>query len=243
MSAIKEITLLAVTKMHGGVCVAGIDASGQWVRPVRPVKETSHYANVISDYCLLPVDFFHEGRSHLINMGVTQFHFKDYAPQPPHTEDWTLDLQKKPRFLKKLSLTEQEDFLRQHAEADLAVLQTDGQGERSLGLFTVEDFSFTFAPNKTGDDVTVRATFQIGTTAVQDIGCTDLRMRALGRKLLAKSNGVPRTLTQEDFRKQGKQATYLALGLSRLFQGKHWLIVVGAHTLPELQIEVDYARL
>jgi hypothetical protein len=68
-------------------------------------------------------------------------------------------------------------------------------------------------------------------------------MRALGRKLLAKSNNQSHTLTQDDFSKQGKQATYLALGRSRLFQGKHWLIVVGVHSLPELQIEVDYARL
>jgi hypothetical protein len=140
MSHVKELTILAVTKMHGGVCVAGIDASGKWVRPVRPVKDKPQYTNAITDYCLLPMDFFHEGRSHLVNMGVTQFHFTEYAPLPPHSEDWTLHLQHKPRLLKKLSLTEQEDFLKQYAEADVSVLQSDGKGSRSLALFLPDKF-------------------------------------------------------------------------------------------------------
>src|SRR5205814_3168887 len=58
------------------------------------------------------------------------------------------------------------------------------------------------------------ALFVIGGQEVHDIGCTDLRMRALGRKLLEKSKGASRTLTDRDFRRHGKEATYLAIGLS-----------------------------
>ena len=42
---------------------------------------------------------------------------------------------------------------------------------------------------------------------------------------------------------QGKHLTYLALGLSRCFRGKHWLMVIGVHTIPELDVRIDWGRL
>jgi hypothetical protein len=46
-----------------------------------------------------------------------------------------------------------------------------------------------------------------------------------------------------DFARHLKQATSLVVGLSRLHYGKHWPILVGVHTLPALEVEVDYAHL
>jgi len=46
--------------------------------------------------------------------------------------------------------------------------------------------------------------------------------------------------SQADFERQGKHLTYLALGLSRRFRGKHWLIVIGVHTIPELDVLIDW---
>ena len=241
MSVEKELTILAVTKMHGGVCTAGIDKNGRWVRPVRASIEYGQNHEVITDYCLLPLDFFHGGASHLVNLGVTRFSLAAAAPQRPHTEDWTLALKHKPQLMRKLSREEQAAFLTTHAEADLSVLAPDGH--RSLGLFRPERFSFAFGLNKTGDDVMVRASCVIGGQEVEDVGCTDLRMRALGRKLLEKSKGASCALTNQDFKRHGKEVTYLAVGLSRLYQGKHWLILVGVHSLPEIEVEIDYARL
>jgi len=241
VSVVKELTMLAVTKMHGGVCTAGIDEQGQWVRPVRPAGERRANYEAITDYCLLPLDFFHGGRSHLINLGVTRCWLTAATPQAPHVEDWVLDLKRKPQLVRKLAPEEQARFLAAHAETDLSPLEPAHQ--RSLGLFRPERFAFRFGWNKTGDDVQVRASFTIGGREQHDVGCTDLRMRALGRKLLEKSKGTTCALIDEDFRRHGKQATYLAIGLSRLYQGKHWLILVGVHALPELAVEVDYARL
>ena len=241
MSVEKELTILAVTKMHGGVCTAGIDREGRWVRPVRAHIERGPHYEVITDYCLLPLDFFHGGHSHLVNLGVTFFRLTAHTPQRPHTEDWTLDLAHKPQLLRKLTHEEQARFLAAHAETDLSVLRPEGT--RSLGLFRPEKFSFSFGLNKTGDDVNVRASFFIGGEEVHDVGCTDLRMRALGRKLIEKSKGAECTLTQENFKQHGKEATYLAVGLSRLYRGKHWLILVGVHAVPEIEVEIDYARL
>lgn len=68
-------------------------------------------------------------------------------------------------------------------------------------------------------------------------------MRALGRSLLEKSFGAPRSLSQADFEQRGKRLTYLALGLSRRFRGMHWLLMIGVHTIPELDVPIDYGRL
>ena len=241
MSVTKEITILALTKMHGGVCTAGIDAGGAWVRPVRPHATHRSEVEAVTDYCLLPLDFFHGGVSHLVNLGVTRFQFTSHTPQPPHTEDWTMDLARKPQLIRKLSAEEQEQFLAEHVESGLPLL--DDEGRRSLALIKPDRFSFSFGMNKSGDDVSVRASFAVGDVQIGDAGCTDLRMRALGRKLLEPAGGARRSLNDEDFQQRGKQATYLSVGLSRPFQGKHWLILVGVHSVPELAIEIDFAKL
>ncbi len=241
MNVTKEITILALTKMHGGVCTAGIDPDGRWVRPVRPHAESRLRYEVVTDYCLLPLDFFHGGMSHLVNLGVTRFHFAAHSPQPPHAEDWTMDLGHKPQFIRKLSPEEQEQFLAAHAEGRLPLLDDDCG--RSLVLIEPDSFSFSFGMNRSGDDVSVRASFALGDAQIKDAGCTDLRMRALGRKMLEQSGGEKCSLNGEDFERRGKQQTYLSVGLSRPFQGKHWLILVGVHSIPELAIEIDFAKL
>ncbi|MBO0726843.1 MAG: hypothetical protein J2P52_14660 [Blastocatellia bacterium] len=241
MIVTKEITILALTRMRGGVCAAGIDGEDRWVRPVRPHTESKPRYEGITDYCLLPLDFFHGGQSHLVNFGVTRFHFASHTPQPPHTEDWTMELSRKPQLIRKLTNEEQERFLAAHAENGLPLL--DGDGRRSLALIKPDSFSFSFGKNRNGDDVSVRASFKVGDVEVADAGCTDLRMRALGRKLLEKSGGERSLLNDEDFRRRDKQMTYLTVGLSRPFQGKHWLILVGAHSIPELAVEIDFAKL
>jgi len=241
MGIVKDVVILAVTKMHGGVCTAGIDPEGRWVRPIRPTVRRVGECDTITDYCLLPMDFFHGGRSHLINGALTRLWLKARAPMRPHVEDWTLDLQRKPQWLRKLSQQEQVEFLAQHCEPDISVLVPNE--ERSLGLFLPESFRFTFGMNRAGTDITVRADFALGGQTFSEIGCTDLHMRALGRRLLERSGGTARRLSRADFERRGKQITYLALGLSRLYRGKHWLIVVGVHSIPELAVEIDYGRL
>ena len=241
MTATKELTILALTKMHGGVCTAGIDGDGQWVRPVRPYAEIKPRYEAVTDYCLLPLDFFHGGHSHLVNLGVTRFWFASHTPQPPHTEDWTMELTRKPQLIRILTSEEQERFLAANVEDGLPLLVDDCR--RSLALIKPDSFSFSFGKNRSGDDVSVRASFKVGEVEVGDVGCTDLRMRALGRKLLEKSGGERSLLRDEDFKRHDKQATYLTIGLSRPFQGKHWLILVGAHTIPELAVEIDFAKL
>ena len=126
-----------------------MDAAGRWVRPVRPrheAKPAKPGREVISDYSLLPLDFFHGGQSHLVNLAVTRFQFAEAASHPPHIEDWTLDLKRKPQLLDKLSAEEQQRFLAAHVERNLAPLCREHK--RSLMLIEPDGFSFLSAkPN------------------------------------------------------------------------------------------------
>jgi hypothetical protein len=36
---------------------------------------------------------------------------------------------------------------------------------------------------------------------------------------------------------------YLALGLSRSFKDEYWLLVLGVHTVPDYEVEIDYGNL
>src|SRR5262245_36411783 len=146
MTATKELTILALTKMHGGVCTAGIDGDGQWVRPVRPYAEIKPRYEAVTDYCLLPLGFFQGGPSHLVNLGATRFWFASHTPQPPHTEDWTMELTRKPQLIRILTSEEQERFLAANVEDGLPLLVDDCR--RSLALIKPDSFSFSFGKNR-----------------------------------------------------------------------------------------------
>src|SRR5262245_34157818 len=141
MTVTKELTILALTRMRGGVCTAGIDGDGQWARPVRPHAEGKPRYEAVTDYCLLPLDFFHGGQSHLVNLGVTRFWFASHTPQPPHTEDWTMELTRKPQLIRILTSEEQERFLAANVEDGLPLLVDDCR--RSLALIKPDRFSFS----------------------------------------------------------------------------------------------------
>src|SRR5258708_28903041 len=142
MSCEKDLTILALSKMHGGVCTAGIDGDGKWVRPVRSAPIRKEEGERLTDRCLVTPDFFHGGQSHLCDLGVTRFFLTEPAPSPPHGEDWIIDLAKKPQLIETLTAAQQAEVLARTVEDDLAVLEPGGK--RSLGLFSPEEFSFSF---------------------------------------------------------------------------------------------------
>jgi hypothetical protein len=219
VSIAKDMVILAVTKMLGGVCTAGIDADGTWVRPVRPTVKRVGECDTITDYCLLPMAFFHDEKSHLVSGGVSRVWLLSHAPAQPHIEDWRLDLRYRPQLLRKLSENEQAELLAHHSESDLSALIPDE--DRSLAICLPESFSFSFAMNQSGTDISVRPAFTLEGRHLSDRTCPDLCMRALGRNLFENSSSVPCSLSQADFERRGKCLTYLALGLSRRFHGKH----------------------
>jgi hypothetical protein len=65
----------------------------------------------------------------------------------------------------------------------------------------------------------------------------------LGRAWLPEEGGWAEFDAGDLEARYGIQEIYLAVGLTRSFQGTFWPIVVGVHTLPDYEVTVDYNNL
>ena len=73
-------------------------------------------------------------------------------------------------------------------------------------------------------------------TSQRGVPVTDLKWRALGREWLAEKGGVLE-LAQGAIRERlTAEALYLAVGLSRSWQGEYWPLVLGVHVVPDYEM-------
>ncbi|MDI6735777.1 MAG: hypothetical protein QME42_06235 [bacterium] len=232
----KNLVILAMTKMANGVCIAGIEPeTGQWIRPVRlDVSDPM-------EHCIQLTDFIIKGQPQIKYLGLSQFGLKEPKPEPPHIEDWLIDRRVKPKLVKELSNSEKIEFLKAHSHQD-DLPNLEGL-KYSLGMITPEDFSFHFKPNKAGDDIAVRVDFSVNSRNYSDIPCSDIKMRALGRKVLSYLGKSEHRLFRQDFDKKGYEQVFFAMGLTRPYKDKNWLMVIGVHTVPEYQAQIDFSNL
>ena len=234
-----EMLILAMTKMLSGICTAGMTLEPdpvtglRWVRPVREFGT------------LLPGDTTDtDGR--LIACGdVVELDLVAPRPEPPHTEDWITDFtHHRPRLLRHLEGEKRERFFTRyldHAPQDVLIHRTRSlclvQPERVWAHFSLDMYSgkyqarmgFTLA----GKENHPQAQSQHG------IPVTDLKWRALGRAWLGEAGGHLEIEHDALKERLQAQALYLALGLSRSWQEKLWLLVVGVHVIPDYEARVD----
>ncbi|MEW6097088.1 MAG: hypothetical protein AB1567_11290 [bacterium] len=232
----KDIVVLAMTKMANGVCIAGVEPeTGEWIRPVRlDISDPM-------EHCIQLTDFIIKGQPHIKPLALSRFGLKEPNPVPPHIEDWLIDRRVKPNLLKELSNPERLDFLNLHSSQN-TLSKLEGLN-CSLGMIIPLDFSFHFKPNKAGDDIAVRVNFSANSRNYSNIPCSDIKMRALGRKVLSYLGKSEHWLFRQDFDKKGYQQVFFAMGLTRLYKGKNWLMVIGVHTVPEYQVAIDFTNL
>lgn len=238
-----EVLLLAMTKMRSGICTAGFTLhpdplSGlRWVRPVRAFGS------------LLPGDMA-EPDGHLFRCcDVVELDLIAPRADPPHVEDWVtdfvhhpphllrrLDGQKRAQFLARYLDRAPDDVLHRHTRSLCLV-----QPERLWACFALDAYSGKYSAH-------LGFTLHAGgptpfTTPAAGITVTDLKWRALGRSWLG-SEGGSLELDDAALRERlGAEAVYLALGLSRSWQGKHWLLIIGVHVVPDYHIEIDLKAL
>jgi hypothetical protein len=79
--------------------------------------------------------------------------------------------------------------------------------------------------------------------SARGVPVTDLKWRALGRAWLSAVGGELTFEETDLLARLGADAVYLALGLSRTYEGKTWLLVVGVHVVPDYEINIDYTNL
>jgi hypothetical protein len=239
----QEVLILAMTRMLSGVCTAGFTRQPDPVshlRWVRPVKE--HSTLLLGD--LTDAD----GRV-IQASDVVELHLQRPRSDPPHTEDWIADfIFRRPRLLRRLEGDRRARFFAQHL--DQAPKDVLGRGptrslclirpERLWACFTLDPRSFKYVARI---GFTLRGIRHTRANSPNGIPVTDLKWRALGRGWLGERGGELK-LDEDALRERlGAEDIYLALGLSRGYQGNLWLLVVGVHVVPDYQAEIDYDNL
>ena len=238
----QELLILAVTKMLGGVCIAGMTTEPDpvtglsWVRPVREFGHVLLGDITTPDQVVLrPFD--------VVRCNLIRPH-----PDPPHTEDWIADfVHQRPRVARRLEGERRAGFLeKQQDSAPLQVLQGK---QRSLCLIKPSWVEGCFHLDPPSGDFDARLAFGLdgrtygGAHAKGGLSVTDLKWRALGRAWVAPAGGRREFGTSDLEAEFGIGQIYLVVGLTRSFQGSFWPIIVGVHTAEDYQASVDYDNL
>lgn len=249
------LAILAVTHMRTGVCLAGVrpEAPAVWVRPVRE-HETVQLGDITYPLPHGAVVPPHQRRV------VRPFDLAELAllrprPDPPHIEDWTCDFARdRPRLRAVLPAAERAALLDAAATSIEAVWV---RYTRSLGTLAVPDLTATFTRDSYTGKYEARLAFPgLPASAPSSISCTDLKWRALGRRLLAEQAASAASAASENSLQTltlsgdalratlgGADRLWLTLGSSRTHDGRHWPLIVGVHTLPDYEATIDYHQL
>lgn len=217
--------------MEEGLCLAGVpEDSCDWIRPVRPALHVTREDLIASDGRILsPLD--------LVELNLVQ-----HKPDPPHVEDWITNFNRMPTIVTRPSDDEREAVLERASEGSIDTVI--GRRERSLVLIEPDKVVWTLFDPVTYGRYRVRLSFSLGgrqyVGAPEDPGypCTDLKFRAWGRQFVERT-----TLDGDQLSGAlGARRIFLAIGLTRLFEGSHWPLIVGVHTIPDYTATIDLAN-
>ncbi len=228
----QEILIMAVTRMLSGYCVAGFTREPDPVsglRWLRPVKE--HDSLLAGDITTA------EGK--LIALGdVVEMAAIKPRPMPPHCEDWLTDfIHHRPRVLYRLEGEKRARFFARYldrAPEDVLI-----HGTRSLCLVQPKSVWASFEFDPSSERMQARLGFTLPdlpherANSPRGVAVTDLRWGALGRSWLGERGGALQLSHQELLERLQAERIYLALGLSRSYQGQYWPLVIGVHTVPD----------
>jgi hypothetical protein len=211
--------------MLNGICVAGVDRNDRWVRPVR-LPEFDFSPHLLSETGRVVVEPYNQ----------IEFHVRRQLNNSPQSEDVEVDLSHGPHLMGTLSDRELLTIMgrideRHSVEEHGDNLETWLVGaNRSLVLTSVDDVLRAYRRELDDGRLQRRIFFRVGSREL-DLSCPDLRWRSITRG--DRDEEARNHLVSAD-------ALYFTLGLTRLFQGHYWPMVVGVHPLPKMLCEVNY---
>lgn len=227
MSAtIEDVLILAVTKMEGGVCIAGVNQRHKWLRPVLAFKQLAQSDITYRDGTLMqPFD--------VVPMPVVQ-----RRGRSPHVEDAVVDFSHYLQPARRLTGDKRAAWLDRYAEdGHAAAAAIYERYERSLALVRTPQAEavVAYSPKRGRLELRIAADF----LWQGSLPCTDLRWRAFSHRLLATSE--MQEGEQHDLHALlGVEQIYLTLGLSRpQHKEQCWSLIVGVHTVPEFAGIID----
>lgn len=203
---------------NGNVCVSGIDPlTWNFVRPVFPMG--------------LDRDFLMQGTTQVINhFNLVEVEFKRYRPDEAfHTEDWIINENFAPRYVRHLTNQEILNVVNRMAISNLnsAVERED------KSLFIVRARSIGRIWHEQYEKFKVRMDF-IDWDGIyhERVPVTDLLTLAFVRYQLSIGNTNYSQQIVSNFNCNPQK--YVRIGLTRAWQGKHWRQVTALITVPDL---------
>jgi hypothetical protein len=215
----KQIIVTGITRMNSGhVCVSGIDPqTWNFVRPVFPSG--------------LDRDFLMHGTTQVVNhFNLVEIEFKLYSPsQTFHTEDWIINENFAPRFVRHLNNQEILNVVNRMAVPNLntAIERQD------KSLFIVKVQSIGRIWHEEYEKFKVRVNFvDWEGNLYQRIPVTDLLTLAYIRYQVSQGNINYSSEIVKNFNNNPNK--YIRIGLTRAWQGQHWKQVTALITIPDL---------
>lgn len=222
----ERVAVLAVTKMLSGICIGGIlPGTGKWVRPVKDFGT------------ILLGDITYKDKTVMEPFDIVEFEFIKPRPRPPHREDWICSFIR-PRPVRVGNVESRLEFMEKHADPRAAMQILNAQISLALikpssveALFTMDSYSGKY-----------EARLRIPEMGERPLPVTDIKWRALGRQLL--NGGERLEMTFDEIKQRlGLEQIFVALGLGRMYEGRHWPLVIGVHTCPDYPAAIDYKNL
>jgi putative nucleic acid modification protein with dual OB domain len=214
--------------MSYGVCIAGLDRADRWVRPVK-----------LPEFDFSPALLSEAGRFVVEPYNEIEFHTRGRLNNSPQSEDVEVDVSHDPHLIRTLDDRELLTIMGRIDERRL-VEEHGGSLEawlvganRSLALTRVDDVLRAYRRDTDDGRRQRRISFRVGTREL-DLSCTDLRWRSMTRG--DRDEEARDLLASAD-------VLYFSIGLTRLYKGHYWPMVVGVHPLPKMVCEVDYDNL
>jgi hypothetical protein len=228
-----------MTYMRSGICTAGFTTEPQPVSRLRWVRPVKDHGN------LLLGDMTDDSGRVVESGDVVELQLLKPRPEPPHTEDVITDfIYHRPRLLRRLEGQRRAHFFATHLDRAPQHVLTDHT--RSLCLIRPDQLWASFTLDPLSEKYEARLGFRLGTiqharaNSKRGIPVTDLKWRALGRRWLEGTPGKLALSASELAQRLHATEIYLALGLSRGYQGQYWLMVIGVHTVPDYEVMIDY---
>ncbi|MCJ7743671.1 MAG: hypothetical protein MUO99_03830 [Dehalococcoidales bacterium] len=236
----QTVVITDLTQMKGGdyVCIAGINESGQCIRPVAEDREKG-----------VPKDLlYHKSQLIVCPRAKVEFDFHSVKVEPPHVEDRGFD----PNHIVSkgfCSSTEWEDILRNSSKTTVDAIYDGlleehkwvrpGAKTRSIATLSRVTVVNVQLPEWDGK-LKYRLSFKDDTGNVFDCPVSDLTFRELCYKRI-KGDGHPRLTVSGELTSLLKNAhrVYLRLGLARPFrvapttEPRCYLQVTGIYTFPD----------
>jgi hypothetical protein len=130
------------------------------------------------------------------------------------------------------------------APEDVLIHQT-----RSLCLIRPDELHARFSLDPYSGKYEARVGFRLGelrhqrASSPRGVPVTDIKWRALGRAWLGGSAGELAFDGAQLAERLHAEAIYLAVGLSRGYEGRYWLMIVGVHVVPDYEVSIDYQNI